>query len=155
MVDILHSKAHTPVTTIYMQIISMSDRDAVNIKHIQEPIIYDYFSRLNASSFEEVSNLFSVQGCLYPPFEQGICGRAAIYRYLQAEAIGVQAFPYSGTVQSGGEGVTIYQIAGNVKTSLFSVNVRWSIELNADREIVSVVVKLLAELQELLSLKRG
>ena len=46
-----------------------------------------------------------------------------------------------------------YQVMGYVKTSFFTVNVGWSIQLNSKQEIVSVEVKLLAELQELLRLK--
>ncbi len=130
-------------------------RSVIDIENIQEPVIYKYFSSLNQSNFGEVAKLFSAQGCLYPPFEKGICGREAICRYLQAEAIGIEAFPQSGTIQAERDSNCVYQIIGYVKTSLFTVNVGWSIELNIDREIVSVKVKLLAKLQDLLELKRG
>ena len=125
-----------------------------------QKIINSYFSYLNDRNFAEVANLFSSQGSLHPPFEKEICGRAAIRRYLEAEAIGIQSFPQSINVQSNPAGCIFdedsqisYQVMGYVKTSFFTVNVGWSIQLNNKQEIVSVEVKLLADLQELLGLK--
>ena len=133
---------------------------SIVIDDIHQQIINSYFSDLNDRNFEEVANLFSLQGCLYPPFEKGICGRAAIRRYLEAEATGIQAFPQSINVQSDPTGYIFnedsrisYQVMGYVKTSFFTVNVGWSIQLNSKQEIVSVEVKILADLQELLGLK--
>ena len=133
---------------------------SIVINNIHQQIINSYFSNLNDRNFEEVANLFSLQGYLYPPFEKGICGRAAIRRYLEAEATGIQAFSQSINVQpnpasyiSHEDSQITYQVAGYVKTSFFTVNVGWSIQLNSEQEIVSVEVKLLAELQELLGLK--
>jgi hypothetical protein len=125
------------------------------IKNIQEPIVYNYFSSLNEHDFDGVSELFAVDGWLHPPFEKVISGREAISKYLQLEAKGVEAFPESGTIVANPDGATVYQIAGNVKLSLFTINVGWSIELNTDREIAAVKVNLLADLQDLLPLKRG
>ena len=124
------------------------------IKNIQEPIVYNYFSSLNESDCDGVSELFAVDGWLHPPFEKVIAGRAAICKYLQTEAKGVEAFPKSGTSVDTPDGATVYQIAGHVKVSMFTINVGWSIELNNDREIAAVKVNLLAELQDLLPLKR-
>ena len=130
------------------------------IDNIHQQIINSYFSHLNDRNFEEVANLFSLQGSLHPPFEKGICGRAAIRRYLEAEATGIQAFPQSINVQSNPAGYISnedsqisYQVMGYVKTSFFTINVGWLIQLNSEQEIVSVEVKLLADLQELLRLK--
>lgn len=124
------------------------------IKNIQEPIIYNYFSSLNESDFDGVADLFAVDGYLHPPFERVISGRAAICKYLQAEAKGIEAFPESGTIVDNPDGAIGYQIAGRVKVGIFVVNVRWSIELNAQCEIAAVTIKLLAELQDLLPMKR-
>lgn len=124
------------------------------IQDIQEPIIYNYFSSLNERDFEGVAELFAVDGSLHPPFEKVIAGREAICKYLQAEAIGMEAFPESGKTVLTPDGGTSYQIAGNVKLSLFTINVGWSINVNAQGEIASVTVKLLAALQDLLPLKR-
>ncbi len=125
------------------------------IKDIQEPIIYNYFSSLNESDFDGVSELFAVDGYLHPPFEKVIAGRTAICKYLQAEARGVEVFPEAGEIVTHPDGVTVYQIAGRVKLSLFTIDVSWAMRLNADREIAAVEVKLLAELQDLLPLKRS
>jgi hypothetical protein len=125
------------------------------IKNIQEPIIYNYFSSLNDSDFDAVSELFAVDGYLHPPFERPIAGRAAICKYLQVEAKGVEAFPESGTIVDRPDGAIGYQIAGRVKMSMFEINVGWSIELTERREIAAVKVELLAALQDLLPMKRG
>ena len=137
-----------------------SPQTSIVVNNLHQQIINSYFSHLNDRNFAEVANLFSLQGSLYPPFEKGICGRAAIRRYLEAEAIGIQAFPQSINVQSNPAGYIFnedsqisYQVMGYVKTSFFTVNVGWSIQLNSEQEIVSVEVKLLADLQELLRLK--
>jgi hypothetical protein len=125
------------------------------IQDLQQTVIDDYFTRLNQSDFTGVAELFADSGCLHPPFEKKICGRSAIYRYLQAEAIDIEALPQSVTLTADRDERTIYQIAGKVKTSLFTVNVSWTIELNTDRQIECVTIKLLAELQELLGLDRS
>jgi hypothetical protein len=125
------------------------------IKNIQEPIIYNYFASLNESDFEGVADLFAVDGYLHPPFEKVIAGRAAICKYLQVEARGIEAFPESGTIVDRPDGASSYQIAGRVKLSVFVINVGWSIELNNQHEIAAVKIKLLAELQDLLAMKRG
>jgi hypothetical protein len=127
----------------------------MNTLHSQEPAIHDYFSKLNEGNFEAVSNLFSIEGCLYPPFEKEICGRVAIAQYLKSGAKDIQALPQKCTVQSICNENTQYQVTGYVKTSFFTVNVGWSIQLNATKKIVSVHVKLLAELPDLLALKRA
>lgn len=125
------------------------------IQNIQEPIVYNYFSSLNESDFEGVVDLFAEDGVMHPPFERPIAGRAAICKYLQAEAVGVESFPESGEVLCTANGEVAYQIAGNVKLSLFTIPVGWSISVNERGEIANVTVKLLAALQDLLPLKRG
>jgi hypothetical protein len=134
----------------------------MQIQELKEPIIDEYFTRLNQSDFAGVSELFAESGYLHPPFDRQICGREAIERYLQAEAIGIEAVPQFVTIATERDEGTIYQISGRVKTSLFTVNVSWTIlvtrgyanELNVDRQIAGVTIKLLAELQELLGLDR-
>jgi hypothetical protein len=154
---------HFQLNPVFMHTISAIDRTAIAISELQVPVIHQYFANLNQLNFEAVANLFTAAGWLYPPFDRGICGRANIYQYLEAEASDLQAFPASSTVrfrkselQSLAEaGSTVYRILGKVKTSYFTVNVGWSIEVSTDEEIHSVRVKLLAELQDLLTLKRG
>jgi hypothetical protein len=126
----------------------------VSIKGIDETVVDRYFLSLNEGDFISVSELFSVEGCLCPPFEKKIFGRDSIASYLQAEAKGMKAFPEFGTLNYSGDESTVYQVMGTVKTSFFLVNVCWKIQVNSQKEIISVEVKLLAELQDLLSLKR-
>ena len=138
-----------------MKIKSLINQPLLSIQKEWEPVIHEYFSRLNSGDFIKVSKLFSVQGSLFPPFEREICGREAIAQYLQSEAKGIQALPQSATVLRSDDGCSLCQVEGNVKTDFFTVNVGWSIQLNADNEIMSVKVKLLAELQDLLAIKHG
>jgi hypothetical protein len=127
----------------------------MNAFKLENPVINDYFLKLNEGDFEAASDLFSTEGCLYPPFGKQVCGRIAIAQYLKSEAKDIKALPKTCTVQSIGNDNTQYQVTGSVKTRFFTVNVGWSIQLNATKEIVSVEVKLLAELQDLLTLKRA
>jgi hypothetical protein len=130
------------------------NQDILNIEDIQSQTICNYFLKLNENNFEGFAALFSTDGLLFPPFESAIVGRDAICQYLQTTGIEVKASPQSGTVQSENDGITVYQIGGNVKTSYFTVNVIWIIELNAEQQIVSAKIKLLATLQDLLHLQR-
>jgi hypothetical protein len=123
------------------------------IENIIEPHIYEYYLRLNSSDPHGVAQLFSEDGLLQPPFEKAICGRKAIAQYLETEAKAIEAWPKLGKVESLDDGSSVYQIRGHVKTSCFTVNVGWEIQLNAAKEIKFVGVKLLAELQDLLALK--
>jgi hypothetical protein len=129
------------------------NQDLLNIEDIHSQTICNYFLKLNENNFEEFAALFSPDGLLLPPFESAIVGRDAISKYLQTTGIEVKAFPQSGIIQPGNDGITVYQISGNVKTSYFTVNVIWTIELNAEEQIVSAKIKLLATLQDLLHLK--
>ena len=129
------------------------NQDLLNIEDIQSQVIHNYFLTLNENDFEEFAALFSPDGVLFPPFESAIAGRDAICQYLQTTGIEVKAFPQSGTVQPEENGITVYQISGNVQTSYFKVNVIWIIELNPKEQIVSAKIKLLATLQDLLHLK--
>ena len=74
-------------------VISLSQKCLIGTLNILEPAINNYFSKLNEGNYEAVSNLFSIEGCLYPPFEKEICGRAAIAQYLKSEAKDIQALP--------------------------------------------------------------
>jgi hypothetical protein len=130
------------------------NQDLLNIEDIQSQIIHNYFLTLNENKFEEFSALFSPDGVLFPPFESAIVGRDAICQYLQTTGIEVKAFPQSGTVQPENNGIRIYQISGNVKTSYFTINVVWIIEVNVEQQIVSAKIKLLATLEDLLRFKR-
>jgi hypothetical protein len=121
---------------------------------IHEPVISNYFLKLNQGDFIGVAQLFADEGCLCAPFQNEICGQEAICDYLQAEGLGMTAVPKSGSIELLPNGGTEHQLAGQVRTRLFAVNVAWTIKLNSAKQITSVTVKLLAELQELLGFRR-
>lgn len=134
---------------------------SLDLDGIYENTIYEYFVRLNNGEFMETAQLFADQGCLNPPFEKSIAGREAIAHYLEKEAKGMNFCPERGEILPK-VGVadplensdrTQYHIQGKVKTNFFTVNVSWSIELNANKEIMAVDVKLLASINELLSFR--
>ena len=91
---------------------------------------------------------------MYPPFESGITGSAAIVNYLQQEAQGMNLEPREGIINPGENDCLQVQVAGKVQTSLFGVNVSWLFVLNQQREILTTKIKLLASPQELLNMRR-
>jgi hypothetical protein len=132
------------------------------IRGVHEPVIYEYFARLNSGEFMATAELFADRGCLNPPFDNQIQGRDAIAQYLEREAKGIIFVPEYGEILT--KLVTApplencdriqYQIQGKVEINWFTVNISWSIELNAAREIVLVDAKLLTSLSDLLSFSR-
>ena len=138
-----------------MKNISLIDIDtSINIDGIDELTIYEYFARLNNNEFIATSELFAEQGCLNPPFEKTVYGRDAIAQYLEKEAKGIEFCPAYGEMIVSDSTYTQYQIQGKVKTSQFTVNVNWLIQLNSNKEIILVEVKLVASLIELLNFSK-
>lgn len=127
---------------------------AATIEGIEEPTIDAYFSMLNRGNFTAAADLFTTTGCLNPPFEGSIEGKAAIAKYLETEARGMILCPEFGLMLIKDNDVTQYHIQGKVKTNYFTINVTWLFQLNLDREILLVEVKLLAALDELLKFKK-
>jgi Nuclear transport factor 2 (NTF2) domain len=130
----------------------------VDIQGIDEPVIDRYFERLNNGEFMAIAELFAEQGCLNPPFDKQVQGREAIAQYLEKEAIDIRFFPEYGEITTldiapplEDSDRTQYQIQGKVEMNWFTVNISWSIQLNAAKEIALVDVKLLATLDDLLS----
>ena len=121
---------------------------------LKEPIISQYFETLNEENFPATAKLFAIDGTLTPPFESSIKGRKAIAIYLQQEAKGMKLSPLQETLETTETGHIQAKIKGKVTTSLFTVNVAWIFILNRQNEILSVEVKLLASLEELVKLKR-
>jgi hypothetical protein len=131
----------------------MQNATDVRTTWTQEPVIQDYFAKLNQGNFTGVSQLFAERGSLDAPFQSRICGREAIDDYLQVEARKMTAIPQHGAIEWQPDGSSKHQLIGQVRMAVFTVNVGWTIELNADKEITSVSIKLLAELQELLRMR--
>lgn len=124
------------------------------IPGIPEAVIVQYFHTVNAGQYAATVALFAEDGVMNPPFEGNITGREAILAYLRAEAKGMTLNPKEGIMQSLAEGYLEAQVGGRVQTPLFEVNVSWQFVLNPQRQIAKVTIKLLAEPQELLNLRR-
>ena len=133
---------------------SINPESSVKIEGVEEPTIATYFSTLNRGEFTTTADLFAAAGCLNPPFENPIEGRAAIAKYLETEARGMILCPEFGVLLIKDNGVAQYHIQGQVKTNYFTINVTWLFQLNSDNEICLVEIKLLADLEELLKFKK-
>ncbi|MBD3881666.1 nuclear transport factor 2 family protein [Phormidium tenue FACHB-886] len=121
---------------------------------VSEPVIRRYFETFNDQNFQATASLFAAEGALYPPFEDALVGCEAIAGYLQKEAKGMKALPQQETFQVLDNGNTEYKVGGKVLTAMFGVNVAWQFVLDPESKILSLRIKLLAALEELLSLKR-
>ena len=118
-----------------------------------EPTVERYFESFNAGDFETTATLFAVDGQLQPPFEDPITGAEAIAAYLKAEAAGMQAYPKAIELEPPHEQLRRVVIRGQVTAAVFKVNAAWIFDLNEANQIQWVRVKLLASMQELLSLR--
>lgn len=124
----------------------------VIIDGVDEPNVHAYFTRLSHGEFGATAALFATQGYLQPPFEPMIQGREAIATYLEEETKGMKFRPESGRKLPNLSKYNQFKILGRVDTNLFTVNIRWLIQLNLAKEIVAVEVKLLNPLSNLLNL---
>jgi ketosteroid isomerase-like protein len=113
-----------------------------------------YFATLNANQFSATAQLFAVDGQLLPPFESAIVGREAILAYLNAETNSLKAYPQTLKTEVLSTQETRLQVIGQVQTALFTINVSWQFVVTPAAEIVSLKIKLLAPLKDLLHLKR-
>ncbi len=125
-----------------------------SIQGVTNTTVLDYFKTLSNGEFQATSNLFAIDGILYPPFENPIEGKQAIAAYLETEAKGITLHPNQGSVQVVQHGQTQVEVLGKVEMPLFGVNVRWLMILNAQNRITSVTIQLLASPQELMQLQR-
>lgn len=126
---------------------------SINIAGIEDASIINYFVTINEEEFGQTAALFAEEGEMLAPFEKPIVGREAISLYLAKEAKGMKLLPNEGIYQSTEDNFPI-MVQGRVKTSLFSVNVAWYFNLNADGQITTAKIKLLASPKELLSLQQ-
>ncbi|MEL7085759.1 MAG: ketosteroid isomerase family protein [Cyanobacteria bacterium J06597_1] len=118
-----------------------------------ETFVRQYFERFNQGEFQEVANLFSTNGTLYPPFESPVVGQEAISTYLHKEADGMKAEPASIEACPLEDGTWQVDAIGKVTALVFQVNVAWSFIVTAQCELASVKVDLKASLQELLKIR--
>ena len=113
-----------------------------------------YFDALNRDDFQASAELFAAEGQLLPPFESAIVGREAVAAYLQAEAKGMRAVIQTLEAELLPSGAVSLRAIGQVQAPLFAVNVSWQFIVNSASEIVSVKIKLLAALKDLINFKR-
>lgn len=118
-----------------------------------QTVVERYFATLNQAAFAETASLFTESGILFPPFDQPVVGPAAILKYLQAEAQGMQVEPIQFQFTHLTDDQIQADVTGQVQTVLFKVNVAWNFGLNSQAQIEFVRVNLLASLQELLHLR--
>jgi ketosteroid isomerase-like protein len=117
-----------------------------------EPTIEAYFTAFNEGNFGAVAALFAADGGLKAPFEEPIQGREAIEAYLREEANNMKASPQE-MASLELDDLRQVIVKGTVRAIVFNVNVRWTFLLNQDDEIVQAEVKLLASMQELMTMR--
>ena len=135
-------------------IASIDAATSIDIQGITESTIDEYFTRLNNGEFNRAAELFTAQGQLDPPVGNSIKGRDLIAQYLAEEAKGMRFCPEDGKLLMSINKYTKYEIQGKVEINWFTINVSWSIQLNAEKEIMAIEVKLLASPNDLLSFSR-
>ncbi|ASC71349.1 Ketosteroid isomerase [Halomicronema hongdechloris C2206] len=118
------------------------------------PAVAEYIDSFNQGEFDATAALFAPQGTLQPPFEESVVGRDAIATYLCREAQGMHIEPQQVAVEKLDAGHRQVTLKGRVTALVFKVNAAWIFHLTADNQIQRVEVRLLASLQELLSLQR-
>jgi len=118
------------------------------------PAVADYIATFNRGEFEATAALFTPQGVLQPPFETSVVGRDAIATYLHREAQGMHIEPRQFTTATLADHEHQVTVKGRVTALVFRVNAAWIFHLTADDKIAQVEVRLLASLQELLSLQQ-
>ncbi len=117
--------------------------------------IEHYFSGFNRGHFAEVAALFEPQGQLIPPIDPPLVGPEAIRQYLQQEAVGMTIEVDQQVSPSNQDPHAPIKVGGQVRNSLFSVNVAWTFGLAAadPQRLAWVKVDLLASWEELFSLR--
>lgn len=118
-----------------------------------EPVVQAYFTSFNAANFAQAAGLFAETGRLLPPFEAPIVSPSSIAAYLDREAQGMQALPRQVTAQTFPAGNRQVNVVGQVQMPLFTVKVQWEFVIDRQDAILSLRIRLLAALKDLLHLK--
>ena len=135
-----------------IQLIDQQLADATGLDN-QAEVVLRYFTLFNRGEYQQVANLFTVEGSLYPPFEAPVTGPTQIRDYLVKEADGMSVSLLGAeTGQLENERLQV-DVRGKVTALVFKVNVTWRFILAADNKIESVRINLVATLEELLKLR--
>lgn len=137
-----------------IQLIDRQLADCVELENEAE-VVLRYFTLFNLGEYEQVAELFSQEGKLYPPFESPVIGPKDITDYLIKEADGMTVSLLSAETQFLEDNALQINVRGRVTALVFEVNVTWNFLVNPDSKIESVRVNLVATLEELLNLRPG
>ncbi|ESA32982.1 nuclear transport factor 2 [Leptolyngbya sp. Heron Island J] len=116
-------------------------------------VVLRYFTLFNSGEYQQVADLFAIDGSLYPPFEAPVVGRDNIADYLIKEADGMTVSLLDAEVLSGECNCLQVNVRGSVTALVFKVKVVWCFVLTDDNKIESVRVDLVATLEELLRIR--
>jgi hypothetical protein len=131
-------------------------RKKVFIEGVINPTVNAYMDLLNANDFDQLINLFLVDGALQPPFQKPIVGQAAILSFFLGECQNLRLLPERGFAEPTEGNFIQIKVTGKVQTPWFGasvgMNVAWRFLLSPDGKIYFVAIDLLASPAELLQL---
>ena len=133
-------------------------RKKVFIEGVINPTVVSYMELLNANDFDNLIELFLVDGALQAPFQKPIVGRDAILRFFREDCQNLRLLPERGFSEPTEEGFNQIKVTGKVQTPWFGagigMNVAWRFLLNPEGKIYFVAIDLLASPAELLKFAR-
>jgi hypothetical protein len=133
-------------------------RKKVFIEGVINPTVNHYMDLLNANDFDNLIQLFLVDGALQPPFQKPIVGADKILRFFREDCQNLQLLPERGYAEPTEGDFTQIKVTGKVQTPWFGagvgMNVAWRFLLNPEGKIYFVAIDLLASPAELLKFQR-
>jgi hypothetical protein len=136
----------------------VQDRQKISIEGVENLTVTSYMELLNANDFDNLIQLFLVDGALQPPFKKPIVGADNILRFFKEDCQNLKLLPERGLTEPADDGFTRIKITGTVQTPWFGagvgMNVAWRFLLNSDGKIYFVAIDLLASPAELLKFAR-
>lgn len=136
----------------------VQDRQKISIEGVENLTVTSYMELLNANDFDNLIQLFLVDGALQPPFKKPIVGADNILRFFKEDCQNLKLLPERGLIEPADDGFTRIKITGTVQTPWFGagvgMNVAWRFLLNSDGKIYFVAIDLLASPAELLKFAR-
>jgi len=133
-------------------------RQSVTIAGVSNPTVAQYMELLNANDFDNLIQLFLLDGALQPPFKKPIVGTDAILRFFREDCQNLKLIPERGVEEPAEGGFTQIKVTGKVQTPWFGagigMNVAWRFLLNPEGKIYFVAIDLLASATELLKFAR-
>ena len=104
--------------------------------------------------FDQLIELFLIDGALQPPFERSIVGREAILKFLKRDCQNLKLMPRGGYDKPTEGGFNQIKVTGMVQTPWFGwdvgMNVAWRFLLDENEKLYFVAIDLLVSPAELL-----